>query len=59
MVVHFSSAPMAQYPAALDSEEIRFNALTYQKVFAGLMDSGQVGAEYKDYLRTRYFGEMV
>ena len=43
----------------LVGEEIRVNALTYQKVFAGLMDSGQVGAEYKDYLRTRYLGEMV
>ena len=42
----------------LVSVEIRFNALTYQQVFAGLMDSGQIGAEHLDYLGTRYFGEM-
>ena len=36
--------------------EIGFKALTYQHVFARLMDSGQAGAEYVDYLGTRYFG---
>ncbi len=39
--------------------EIGFKALTYQQVFAILMDSGQAGAGYVDYLGTRYFGGMV
>ena len=36
-------------------DETRFKALTYQEVFRRLRDSGQAGAEYTDYLETRYF----
>ncbi len=43
----------------LVGEDIRFNALTYQQAFAVLMHSGNVGADYVDYLRTRYFGKML
>ena len=39
--------------------EIGFNALTYQQVFAILMDSGQARPDYVDYLGTRYFRGMV
>ena len=36
--------------------ELRFRALTYQKVFAKLSKSGQAGTGYLDYLGSRYFG---
>lgn len=36
-------------------DEIRFRTLTYQQVFAGLMESEQVDTDYLDYLGGRYF----
>lgn len=39
--------------------EIGFKALTYQQVFARLVDSGQADADFMDYLETRHFGRMV
>ena len=41
--------------AELVGDEIRFEWLTYQQVFASLKDFGQANCDYLDYLETRYF----
>ena len=43
----------------LVGDEVRLRALTYQQVFAGLMESGQADTEYLSYLEARYFAKSV
>ena len=40
-------------------DEVGFRGLTYQQVFKRIRDSQQAGAEYFNYLKSRYFPAMV
>ena len=39
--------------------EVRFRVLTYQQVFKRLRDSQQAGADYLQYLKSRYFPPVI
>ena len=43
----------------LVGEEVRFRALTYQQVFAKLVESEDADSHFLNYLRDRYFRRMV